>query len=105
MQIGLAHLDTFASIGDFSGGSSARAFNPETSNNGIFKKVDVLNSKLKLLWVGSGEAEEPAYHYRRFHETLDKLGIRHVFYESPGTSHEWLTWWRHLNQFVPRLFR
>ena len=105
MQIGLAHLDTFASIGDFSGGSSARAFNPETSNNGIFKKVDVLNSKLKLLWVGSGEAEEPAYHYRRFHETLDKLGIRHVFYESPGTSHEWLTWWRHLNQFVPHLFR
>src|SRR5437762_13924401 len=46
------------------------------------------------------------YQYLKpFHETLDKLGIRHIYYESPGTSHEWLTWRRHLNEFAPRLFR
>jgi len=31
--------------------------------------------------------------------------LRHIYYESPGTAHEWLTWRRHLNDFAPRLFR
>jgi enterochelin esterase-like enzyme len=105
LQIGLGHLDTFAYIGDFSGGFPARDFKPETSNNGIFTKPDLLNSKLRLLWVGSGTAELYYQYLKPFHETLEKLGVRHVFYESPGTSHEWLTWRRHLNDFAPRLFR
>jgi hypothetical protein len=25
-----------------------------------------------------------------FHEELEKIGVKHVYYESPGTSHEWL---------------
>ena len=47
------------------------------------------------------------YQYLKpFHETLDKLRIRHIYYGSPGTSHdEWLTWRRHLHEFAPRLFR
>jgi enterochelin esterase-like enzyme len=105
LQIGLGHLDTFAYIGDFSGGFPARDFKPETSNNGIFLKPDLLNSRLKLLWVGAGTAELYYQYLKPFHETLEKLGVRHVFYESPGTSHEWLTWRRHLNDFAPRLFR
>jgi enterochelin esterase-like enzyme len=39
-----------------------------------------------------------------FHEALEKAGIRNVYYESPGTSHEWLTWRRDLVDFAPRLF-
>jgi len=31
---------------------------------------------------------------RSFHETLTAAGVEHVYYESPGTSHEWLTWRR-----------
>jgi hypothetical protein len=27
-----------------------------------------------------------------------------VFFSSPGTAHEWLTWRRDLNDFAPRLF-
>lgn len=30
--------------------------------------------------------------------------IQHVFYESPGTDHEWQTWRRDLKDFAPRLF-
>jgi S-formylglutathione hydrolase FrmB len=30
--------------------------------------------------------------------------IGHVFYESPGTDHEWQTWRRDLKDFAPRLF-
>jgi enterochelin esterase family protein len=40
-----------------------------------------------------------------FHETLTQAGIEHVYYESSGTSHEWLTWRRSLYEFAPRLFR
>jgi S-formylglutathione hydrolase FrmB len=39
------------------------------------------------------------------HESLDKGGIRHVVFESPGTAHEWQTWRRALHDFAPRLFR
>jgi enterochelin esterase family protein len=36
---------------------------------------------------------------------LEKAGIKYVYFSSPGTSHEWLTWRRDLNDFAPRLFR
>jgi len=105
LQIGLAHLDTFANIGVFSGGGAARNFNPETSNNGVFAKPDQLNSTLKLLWIGDGTAEDGYKDMKRLHEILDKIGVKHAYYESPGTAHEWLTWRRHLYDFAPRLFR
>jgi enterochelin esterase family protein len=33
------------------------------------------------------------------------MGIRHVFFESAGTAHEWQTWRRSLHDFAQRLFR
>jgi alpha-L-arabinofuranosidase len=38
------------------------------------------------------------------HGSLDEAKIQHVFYESPGTDHEWRTWRRDLKDFAPRLF-
>jgi S-formylglutathione hydrolase FrmB len=35
---------------------------------------------------------------------LDKAGVKHVYYESPGTAHEWQTWRRSLYGFAPLLF-
>jgi enterochelin esterase family protein len=40
-----------------------------------------------------------------FHKTLDAGGIKHVYYESPGTDHEWQTWRRSLHEFAPKLFQ
>jgi enterochelin esterase-like enzyme len=40
-----------------------------------------------------------------FHDALEKAGIQHVFYESPGTAHEWQTWRGELKEFAPLLFR
>ena len=40
-----------------------------------------------------------------FHKALTEAGIEHVYYESPGTDHEWQTWRRNLHDFAPRLFR
>ena len=42
---------------------------------------------------------------RSLHASLTEAGIAHVYYESPGTDHEWQTWRRNLNDFAPRLFR
>jgi enterochelin esterase-like enzyme len=38
------------------------------------------------------------------HDLLEKRGIKHVMYKSEGTAHEWHTWRRDLNEFLPRLF-
>ena len=40
----------------------------------------------------------------RLHTSLEEAKIQHVFYESPGTDHEWQTWRRDLKDFAPRLF-
>ncbi len=38
-------------------------------------------------------------------DALKAAGINSVFYVSPNTAHEWLTWRRSLYQFAPLLFR
>ncbi|MFI0430982.1 hypothetical protein [Mariniflexile sp. HMF6888] len=36
---------------------------------------------------------------------LAKQGINYVYYDSPQTVHEWLTWRRDLKEFTSRLFK
>lgn len=38
-------------------------------------------------------------------EALQQEGINNVFYQSPGTAHEWQTWRRDLHEFAPLLFQ
>jgi enterochelin esterase family protein len=40
-----------------------------------------------------------------YRDALEQAGIKTVYYESPGTSHEWHTWRRSLREFAPLLFR
>ncbi len=101
----LSNLDKFAYIGGFSGSTGGRGgtFDPKTSNNGVFADAAAFNKKVKVLFLGIGSAEGPGT--KNFSEALAKAGISNVFFESPGTAHEWLTWRRCLNDFAPRLFR
>ena len=104
LQIALTHLDKFGWIGAFSCGA-LRDADPKTAYNGVFKDAASFNKKVHLLFLGAG-TEEPHYGWvKPFHENLDKMGIKNVYFESPGTSHEWLTWRRDLSDFVPRLFQ
>jgi len=41
----------------------------------------------------------------RLHDFLTQTNVKHVFYESPGTLHEWQTWRRDLKDFAARLFQ
>jgi enterochelin esterase-like enzyme len=107
-QITLKNLDKFAYIGGFSGagGGFGGPFDVKTAHGGVMADADAFNKKVKLLWLGIGTTEPQRMYegVKNYHESLDKAGIKHVYYESPGTSHEWLTWRRCLNEFAPLLF-
>jgi enterochelin esterase-like enzyme len=100
----LANTDKFAYLGGFSGSSGGRGgFDAKTSNNGVFADAPGFNKKMKLLFLGIGSVEGPGT--KNFSEELGKAGIKNVYFESPGTAHDWLTWRRCLNDFAPRLFK
>jgi len=56
-----------------------------------------------VLFLGIGAAEGPGT--KNFSDALTKAGVHNVYFESPETAHEWLTWRRALYEFAPRLFR
>src|SRR5579863_1725799 len=101
----LSNLDKFTWIGGFSGSCGGRggAFDPKTSCNGAFADPAAFNKKVKVLFLGIGSAEGPGT--KNFRDQLTQAGIHNIYFESPGTAHEWLTWRRCLKDFAPRLFR
>ena len=104
------HLDTFAYMGGFSGtmnGLSTAPLDSATAFHGIFKDGAAFNAKVKLLWLGMGTKEPKPFPgaIGAFRKMLDQANVKYVYFSSPGTSHEWLTWRRDLNDFAPRLFR
>ncbi len=110
-QITLNHLDLFSHIGGFSGAAASLAFgneklDPKTFSNGVFADPAAFAKKVHLLWLGVGteEPENMREGIRRLHKSLLEANIQHVYYESPGTDHEWQTWRRDLKDFAPRLF-
>jgi len=110
-QITLDHLDLFSYIGGFSGAGGMLLFanrnlDPKTDFNGAFADPAAFAKKVHLLWLGVGtkEPERMRAGIQKLHTSLDDANIKHVFYESPGTDHEWQTWRRDLKDFAPRLF-
>ena len=110
-QITLDHLDLFSYIGGFSGAGGMlvlgdRKLDPKTDYNGVFADP-AFAKKVHLLWLGVGtnEPERMRAGLQRLHTSLNEANIQHIFYESPGTDHEWQTWRRDLKDFAPRLFR
>lgn len=99
------NLGKFSYIGSFSGAGFG-GFNVDSAYNGVFKNVSVFNNKVNALFISVGTAEGRFHDWvSAVHESLDKVGVKNSYYESPGTSHEWLTWRRSLNEFVPQLFK
>ena len=106
----LSHLDKFAYIGGFSGslggpgfGRATEPIDIKTTMGGVYADADAFNKKVKVLFLGIGSVEGPGA--KNYSEALTKAGIHNVFFESPGTAHEWLTWRRCLNAFAPLLFK
>ncbi len=111
-QVTFDHLDLFSYIGGFSGAAGQmvlgnRSLDPKSDFNGALADPTAFAKRVHLLWIGVG-TEEPAMMHAglaRLHTSLDDAHVKHVFYESPGTAHEWQTWRRDLKDFAPRLFQ
>ena len=100
-----ANLDKFAYIGLFSGGT----FSMDDVN-----KTPGFKEKVKLVFVGFGSREienrgnRPSMwggDPKANADALKQTGINSVFYVSPNTAHEFLSWRRSLREFSPMLFR
>ena len=105
--ITLKNLDTFSSIGLFSGGS----ISPEDVKN-----TPGFKDKVKLVFVSFGGREIENMKNRprtgpfggdpkEDIDELSKEGINAHFYVSPKTAHEWQSWRRSLHEFAQLLFR
>jgi enterochelin esterase family protein len=72
----------------------------------VLNEAPAFNKRVRLLWIGSGTGEAAIHDAAsQLHTSLEAAGIKHVIFESAGTSHEWQTWRRSLNDFAPRLWR
>lgn len=112
LEITLHHPEYFAYVGSFSGPLRAglnlpqSGFDPKTAFDGVFANAQEFNSKYKLLWFGVGTEEKQFISgVDSAVDALRKAGIHVVYFESPGTAHEWQTWRRDLHDFAPRLFQ
>jgi enterochelin esterase-like enzyme len=101
-SITMANLDRFSHIGLFSGGTIS--LDDVNSTPGFEEKVN-------LVFVSYGSRELSGGRSRRGGDpkanadALKKAGINSVFYVSPDTAHEFLSWRRSLYQFAPLLYK
>jgi len=110
-QVTFDHLDLFSYIGGFSGATNVFAMgdnklDTKTAFHGAMADPAAFGKRVHLLWIGVGtnEPERMKSGIEKLHGSLDEAKIQHIFYESPGTDHEWQTWRRDLKDFAPRLF-
>jgi enterochelin esterase-like enzyme len=97
----LNNIDKFAYMGTFSG--AIFGLDVKTAYNGIFSRADEFNKNIHYLFMSCGSEEN--FGTEAMVKNLKELGINAHFYESKGTAHEWLTWRRGLNEFIPHLFK
>ncbi len=110
ITITMNNLDKFASIAGFSGTSNyprTDELDPATFMGGKFKDGAALNKQIKVFYLGLGTKEPAPFpgSVTAFRNMLIKQGVKHTFYQSQGTAHEWLTWRRDLQQFASLIFK
>ena len=100
----LNNLDKFSYMGTFSG--AIFNLDVKTAYNGIFTNAEEFNKKIHYLFMSSGtEGMDKMFGTEKLVQSLNELGINAHYSKSEGTAHEWLTWRRGLNEFIPHLFK
>ena len=100
--ISQANLDKFSHIGIFSAPFGFPGV--ETGYNGLLKKPAEFAKLVKVFFVSMG-SKEGASSGRAIHEALDQAGVKNVYYEAPGTAHEFQTWRKSLYGYAQLLFQ
>ena len=67
---------------------------------------NVLNQKLKVLWIGSGREDNTLSFssIQSFADSLTQKNVKHVFNPSGG-GHSWPNWQVYLSKYAPLLFQ
>ncbi|MCR4859359.1 MAG: esterase [Bacteroidales bacterium] len=113
-DLGLGYRELFSAVGGFSGIIVIGEFNVRNPGyrdpakfaaayDGVFQDPAWFNDNYHLLFISTGEAEGELL--AGMSELLRERGIENVYYASPKTAHEWLTWRRSLYEFAQRLFK
>lgn len=99
LSLGLNHPQLFSWVGGMSAATRHReVFEPGLSN------PEVLNKKLRWLWLSIGKDDFLLEHNRTFVEILKEKGVRHAYRETEG-AHAWPVWRGYLADVLPQLFR
>ena len=100
----LTNLDKFSYIGTFSG--AIFGLDLKTAYNGVFTNSEAFNKQIHYFLMCSGtEGMDKMFGTKKMVDDLNAMGINVHYSESTGTAHEWLTWRRGLNEFIPHLFK
>jgi enterochelin esterase family protein len=103
LSIGITHTDLFHYVLGFSGAVGGPFMNAETEFGEALSKPEVLNSRLRLLWVSCGKQDFLYQANRQFVDILKGKGVNVLFRETEG-SHVWSVWRNYLNETAPMLF-
>ena len=95
------NMDKFAWLGTFSG--AIFGLDLKTAYNGVFTNADEFNKKIHYMYMNWGS--EDFIKSGDIVKQLREMGIKVDSSESAGTAHEFLTWRRGLNEFIPHLFK
>jgi enterochelin esterase-like enzyme len=99
LNIGLAHLDTFAWIGAFSAA-------PNTKSPELLVPDPASTSKqLKLLWLLCGDQDNLLYVSQQSESYMTKNAVPHTWYEYVGGWHDWPVWKTGLYYFAQSIFK
>ena len=97
----MGHPELFSYVGSFSGAVFLKDL--KTDYGGALSDAAKANRLYHYIFLSTGSEENIGT--ASDHEILTKAGIRHDYYVSSGTAHEFLTWRRSLKEFLPHLFR
>jgi enterochelin esterase family protein len=98
-QIAQANKDKFAYIGVFSAPFGFQGLNAYAASADEFDKT------FKVFFISMG-GKEGAGSGRQPAQTLKDASVKNVvYYEAPGTAHEFQTWRKSLREFAPLLFQ
>jgi enterochelin esterase-like enzyme len=104
LSIGLDHPDLFHYVLGFSGAVGGQYMYPDQVFANALSKPEVLNAKLRLLWIGCGKQDFLYQANVSFVKTLKDKNVKVTFHETEG-SHVYTVWRHYLNETAPLLFK
>ncbi len=103
LNIGLAHINTFAYVGGFSSAPNTNQFGG-LSNVKLLPDLSAAKHKLKILWLACGSKDGLFSVSQRVHQHLKSQGVPHVWHVD-ANAHDDTEWANNLYLFVQHIFK